>query len=104
MTAQEFIRLDYNVLELEKVKGKYSNPKAVAKQVESKMKINLREQVKYEESKDLFIELTMSCDKEEAKRWMTTWMLSAILYGINSGDLDWRYFFLASYDILESIK
>lgn len=99
MTAYEFANLRYSKQQVESVKSKYSSPSDIAEEIERNMKINLRVQPKYEEAKDMFIELTMSCNTIEAKRWMTYWMLSAKVYGDLENDLDWRYFYLAAYDI-----
>ena len=99
MTAYDFTNLAFSPIQLRIVQEKYDSPKQVASKIERDMKVDLRSKPKYEEAKDMFIELTMSCNLKEAKGWMTRWMLSAIAYGLSTKDLDWRYFYLAAYDI-----
>ena len=59
----------------------------------------LRQSGDYADCKETFIELTMSCTEEEAKRWMEYWMANAIAYGLETQNRDWRTKFLAAYDI-----
>lgn len=55
----------------------------------------------YEDAKSVFIELTMSCDENEASQWMNHWMCNAIAYrGIEE---NWKAFYMAAYDIQQSI-
>ena len=68
MTAYEFTKLVYSPHKVNSMKIKYGGPHEVAKKIESDMKVNLRENSKYEEAKDMFIELSMSCNCVEAKK------------------------------------
>lgn len=47
-------------------KQKYLNPDLVAKSIEKYMKTDLRSTQDYSQAKDVFIELTMSCNRKEA--------------------------------------
>lgn len=53
----------------------------------------------YIDAKDWMLETTMSCDKKEAIEWMKFYMGKAIVYGIESKNLDWKTKFLAAYDL-----
>jgi len=64
---------------------------------------NIRNGSDYEDADSTFIELTMSCDKEEAEIWMRAWIQDAIAYGIETQSLDWQDKFLAAYDIYKSL-
>lgn len=45
------------------------------------------------------IDETMSCNRSEAIAWMVKRMEDAINYGISTQKKDWKYRFLAAYDI-----
>lgn len=65
---------------------------------------NPRQDGHYIECTDMFLELTMSGDKDEALDWMSYWMVNAIAYGIETKNLDWKLKFLAAYDIYQSLR
>jgi hypothetical protein len=62
---------------------------------------NLRETPEYEEAKDIFYELTMSCNEAEAINWAKYWIMNAIAYGNQTKNKDWRQKFLAANDLYE---
>lgn len=57
----------------------------------------------YQDAKDWFIETTVSCDKKEAINWMKYYMANAIAYGIQTKNLDWRYKFMAAFDLFNML-
>ena len=100
MTAYEFTRFDVDFLNNLKA-YKYN-----MKEVSDKILTNdpdIRTGPAYVDAKSTFIELTMSCDKEEARSWMKNWMFQAIGYGIQTKNRDWMSKFIAAEDILASI-
>lgn len=58
----------------------------------------------YKEAKEFYIDETMSCDEEEATRELKLWEKDAIAFGYETKDRDWRVFFLAAFDLIESIR
>lgn len=101
MTAYEFTKLNYSKEELKKTASMSLEPRMVAKNILSRMKVNLRESQVYKNAMDIFIELTMSCSAQEANSWLKHWMLVAVTYGMKTKDLDWRCYFLAAWDITQ---
>lgn len=57
----------------------------------------------YQEALDEACEQTMSCNRQEAIKWLVNMMEEAIRYGIATQDKGWKSKFLAAYDICESI-
>lgn len=58
----------------------------------------------YEEAKHMFIEVTMSCNQQECIQWMEYFMLNAIAYGLDVRELNWRAYFMAAYDLYNSLS
>lgn len=61
----------------------------------------------YEEVKDEYIELTMSCDEEEAMYQLKSFMETAIWQGLRGGEVKnnrLRIEFLAAYDLYKHIE
>ena len=65
---------------------------------------NLRATDLYEEHHDLQIEFTMSCNRQEAIRWMETWMMEAVAAGLGVEDFNLRAKFLAAYDLAKELR
>lgn len=65
--------------------------------------IDYKEAPGYTDARETFLDLTMSCDREEAANWMNYWMSNAIAYGIQTKKMDWKTKFLAAYDLFEEI-
>ena len=102
MTAYEFTRFDVDFTA--KVKAQAYDANVIALQIEYAHKEDSpREHEEYEDAKHTFIELTMSCDREEALGWMRFWMVNALAYGIATKERDWQYKYLAAYDLQKSI-
>ena len=102
MNAYEFTRFDADYTY--KARAYACETSVVALQIELAHKdCDAREQVHYTECKDVFIELTMSCNKQEAIKWMKYWMANALAYGIKTKNVDWQYKFLAAYDLFNSL-
>ena len=57
----------------------------------------------YNETLDLLYDVTMSCDKQKAIDWARYYMKTAIVYGLDSQNLDWKTKFLAAHDLLEAL-
>ena len=57
----------------------------------------------YKDAHNIFIDLTMSCDRGEAMNWMMEWVVDAVAYGFQTGNTDWQHKFLAARDILNSL-
>lgn len=86
-----------------KVKARAYDVKVVAFQIEySNPEVNFRENKEYQDAKDSYIDMTMSCDRDEAKDWMKYFMSNSIAYGICTKNLDWRPKFLAAFDLFNS--
>jgi len=64
---------------------------------------DIRSEEAYKEAKDELLDETMSCDVQEAIDWMIHEMESAIRYGKLTQNRDWRYKFLAAYDICDKL-
>lgn len=58
----------------------------------------------YKKAEDMYYELTMSCNKDEAMTWMKTWMLWARAYWYDTLNADWMSKFLAAFDIYMHLK
>ena len=67
-------------------------------------KTNFRKHPKYAQAYDNYIDMTMSCDREEAWTHANHWAFKAIVYGIQSKDTDWVYLFLAAYDLRQHLE
>ena len=57
----------------------------------------------YEAHESTQIELTMSCNKEEAIAWMTVFMTEALAAGLGVCDVNLRAKFLTAHDIRQSL-
>ena len=98
MDAYEFTRFDADYTAKEATKDydlktieyliHYNNPTR-----------DFRSEKEYEEAKDVFYDCTLSCDYDEAIRWMKYFVMNSIAYGNQTRDTKWMIFFLASYDI-----
>lgn len=98
----EWTRLDVDWQS--KVKARAYEASVVAFKIEYSHKdTDLRQEQEYTDAKDCFVELTMSCDKDEAIAWMKGWMEDAIAYGISTKNRDWQHKFLAAYDLFNSL-
>ena len=105
MTAYEFTRANAPIDMGAKIKARGFGQDMLEKfkaQIETNHS-DIRQSAEYTESHDLFIELTMSCDKDEAIMWMKAWEYDAIAYGLSTKNLDWQHKFLAAYDICNSL-
>lgn len=102
MTAYDFTRFDVDFQS--KLKAQVYETSIVAFKIEYNHKDgDIRQESEYKDAHDTFIELTMSCDIDEAKNWMKHWMAEAIAYGIQTKERDWQHKFLAAYDIFNSL-
>ena len=77
-------------------KTQFYDAGAVAFMIESG-KPEIRESDHYKNRKDEMLDLTMSCSREEALKWMRKWMSD----GITNGD---NVEFLAAYDIYRELE
>ena len=98
MTVYEFIKEEPNEIMLDKAEI-YDVDYLERLLVRTNQHKDLREQDEYKKAQDIYIELTMSCDRGEAVGWMRYWMAKAIAYGLETKDKRWGYFFLAAYDL-----
>lgn len=64
---------------------------------------SIRASEEYEAATDDLLDMTMSCNRREAIKWMVHEMEEAIKYGIESRDKGWQHKFLAAYDICERL-
>lgn len=64
---------------------------------------DIQSSASYADAKEWIIDVTMSCDKQEALAWMNTYMVNAIAYGIETKDLDWQNKFVAAFDIMTEL-
>lgn len=64
---------------------------------------DIRETEGYNDAEDELLEMTMSCNRREAIKWMVHEMEEAIKYGLTSQDRNWRYKYLAAYDICDRL-
>lgn len=98
MTAYEFTKIGMDFTG--KVKPRCYDASVVAFQIEYGHGANdPREEKEYHEAENIYLDLTMSCTREEAVSWMKYWMVNAIAYGIVTKSRDWQYKFLAAYDL-----
>ena len=97
LSAYEFARIESDFTA--KGKAMAYDIDVVAYLILKRADVDLRKTVDYRTCKDVFVELTMSCEKDEAKNWMRYWMANAMSYGNQTRNLDWRTKFLAAYDI-----
>ena len=103
MTAYEFTRFEADRTYLLKAKGYDIDVIAMKIDLANLSRNCFRDTVEYANAQDVFYDLTMSCNDKEALRWLGHWMLNAIAYASQTKDLDWRIFFIAAYDIYNSI-
>lgn len=64
---------------------------------------NIRDSAHYERVSETMIDLTMSCNRQEAIGHMDTWMAAALEQGKKSVNEDLRCKFLAAYDLREEL-
>lgn len=105
MTAYEFTRMDAPIDLIAKIKAKNIPPVSwqdFEKRILAKHP-DIRTSAEYMDTYNIFIELTMSCDNEEAITWMKSWIYDSIAYGISTKNLDWQDKFLAAHDIYKSL-
>lgn len=104
MDAYEFTRFEADFTSKVKAQAYEASVVAtLAKQAFDEAGIDYKQDADYIDAKHVFIELTMSCDMQEAINWMKYWMADAIAYGIMTKNLDWRTKFLAAYDIFNDL-
>lgn len=102
MNAYEFTRFEADFTNT--LKAKSYNITDMAKKIYATSGgRDFRKDSHYKECEDMYVELTMSCDKKEAIGWMQYWMVNAIAYGIQTKNLDWKCKFLAAYDLYNSL-
>lgn len=102
MTAYQFTKYQNDRTHLLKAKGYDIDTVAFMIDYNNPGKNYFRDTAEYEDAKDVFYEVTSSCDKDEAIHWMQYFMLNAIAYGYTK-DLNWRTYFMAAYDIFISL-
>ena len=100
MTAYEFTRMESDFTK--KVRISHIDREQVNGWMNERI-YTLRSKKKYIEARDIFMEVTMSCDNEERIGWMKFFMDNAIAYGIYSKDTNWVNFYSAAYDILNCL-
>lgn len=103
MTAYEFInaRIKRNSL----VYSDWYKPSHLEKiLIDSNKGKDLRKQREYQDAQDMFIDVTMSCDMEEAIGSLEFFREKAVAYGLETKDKNWGYFFLAAYDLEKRLK
>jgi len=101
MNAYEFTRMDIDFQS--RIKAQAYEAKVLEMTIKARHDYDIREDEEYKDAHDTFIELTMSCTKEEAIWWMKKWMADAIAYGLESQECDWQHKFLAALDIFNSL-
>lgn len=104
MTGYEFTRFEADYTS--KVKAQAYEASVVAMQAAHAFEVagkNYKEDPDYQDAQNWFYETTMSCNDEEAKKWMEYYMRNAIAYGIETKNLDWRTKFLAAHDIFNEL-
>ena len=102
MTAYEFTRFESDFTS--KMKAQAYDADTVKFQIEYAHKTSdIRGEAEYSDAENVFTELTMSCNMNEAIRWMQYWMANAIAYGIQTKNRDWQHKFLAAYDIFNRL-
>lgn len=98
MNAYEFTRFEADYTS--KVKASAYDVETVRLQIElANPEVDFRKDADYQDAKNMFIETTMSCDREETVNWLKYYMSNAIAYGIETKNLDWRTKFLAARDL-----
>jgi len=63
----------------------------------------IRESESYIDAMDDLLDETQSCNRQEAIKWMVKHMEDAINYGLHTQNNDWKYRFLAAYDICRGL-
>jgi len=63
----------------------------------------IRESEAYIDAMDDLLDETQSCNRQEAIKWMVKHMEDAITYGIRTQNKDWKFRFLAAYDICRGL-
>ena len=105
MTGYEFTKFKADYTSKMKAK-RYYDVNMLAFLIRSdyeRVDVNYLELSDYRDTKDWFIDSTMSCDLDEAKQWMKYYMSNAIAYGIQTKNIDWQTKFMAAYDIFNSL-
>lgn len=104
MTAYEFLNWTPSAEAYMKATEKrYSDAPLLRTKIELAFKSDPRKFDDYKESKNLFIDVTMSGTIDEAICYMERLMVDAVAYGIETKNKDWQTKFLAAYDILVSL-
>lgn len=103
MTALEFIKFrpDWMTKNFKRAERAFDSDVLAMKAKESIK--NYKNDSDYNETLDLLYDVTMSCSKQEAIKWAEYYMKTAIVYGLDSQNLDWKTKFLASHDLLEAL-
>ena len=63
----------------------------------------IRESEAYTDAMDDLLDETQSCNRQESIKWMVKHMEDAITYGIRTQNKDWKFRFLAAYDICRGL-
>lgn len=104
MTGYEFTKFDADHTSKVKAQGYEACVVAMqCKQAYEKSGKTFWLESDYQDAKDAMIDVTMSCDREEAIKWMKYFMANAIAYGIQTKSLDWRTKFLAAWDLFRGL-
>lgn len=64
---------------------------------------SIRDSQAYTEAMDDLMDETMSCNRHEVIKWMVRSMEDAINYWRSTQNKDWKYRFLAAYDICDRL-
>lgn len=103
MTAYEFIKARVKRNNL--VYSDWYRPSHLEKVlIDSNKGKDLRRQREYHDAQDAFIDVTMSCDLEEAIGSLEFFREKAVAYGLETKDKNWGYFFLAAYDLERRLR
>ena len=103
MTAYEFIRSENNYLKKHPTNRGYDANIIARNIIDRNPGKDVRSMSQYIEAEDAFLDATMSCSRNEALDWMKYFMANAMAYGWETYDKHWMFFFLAAYDIYESL-
>lgn len=97
LNGYEFTRFEADYTS--KVKAETYDASTLAWKILYSFPGDYKENADYKDAKFWLYEVTMSCNGDEAVKWMKYFMLNAIAYGIQTKNLDWKTKFLAAYDI-----
>lgn len=101
MTIREFLD-DYRPSLMACVKSMEYKAPDVAKRI-METTPGIRETEDYGKTMDEYIDYTSSCDLGEAVSWMVHVGKSAIQYGLDTKNLDWKTKFIVAWDICHNL-